>query len=91
LCPHLWFDDRIEALFPSIQEVAAMDKEVVFSVEETPDGGYVAKADEYSLVTEAETLSELERQIHDAILCNFDEKDRPTLISLEIEQERLAG
>jgi len=50
-----------------------MLNELIFIVEEAPEGGYVAKALGYSIYTEAETMEELKSNIKDAALCHFEE------------------
>jgi len=51
--------------------------EVIFTVEESPEGGYEARAIGYSIYTQAETLDELKAMLRDAVRCHFDESDRP--------------
>lgn len=65
-----------------------MDKEVVFSIEENAEGGLVAEAPEYSVQTEAGSLDELVRAVHYAVLRDFEEQDRPTLISIRLPKKR---
>ncbi len=36
-----------------------MDKEIIFLVEEAPEGGYVAKALGHSIYTEGETIDDI--------------------------------
>ena len=48
---------------------------MIFIVEESPEGGYEAKALGYSIYTEAETLDELRHNIRDAVQCHFEESD----------------
>ncbi|MBC7320064.1 2-oxoisovalerate dehydrogenase [bacterium] len=63
-------------------------KEIIFIVEEDPEGGYNAKALGYSIFTEGETLEELKEHIKDAIKCYFDnEEDIPDVIRLHIVKE----
>jgi hypothetical protein len=45
--------------------------ELVFQVEEGPDGGSTARAVGESIFTEAETLEELRENIRDAVNCHF--------------------
>jgi len=45
--------------------------EVVFVVEESPEGGYTAKALGFSIFTEGETLDELKKNVEEAVLCHF--------------------
>lgn len=46
--------------------------EVIFVVEESPEGGYTARALGTSIFTEADTLSALQEQIQDAVYCHFE-------------------
>jgi hypothetical protein len=45
--------------------------EVIFLVEEVPEGGYTARALGASIFTEADTLTELHAQVRDAVRCHF--------------------
>lgn len=56
--------------------------ELVFVVEEAPEGGYVARAVGASIVTEADDLDGLREQVRDAVRCHFDEGATPKLIRL---------
>ena len=51
-------------------------EELIFLVEESPEGGYIAKGLSLGIFTEAETLEELQINIKDAIHCHFDDKTR---------------
>jgi len=63
-------------------------KEIVFMVEEDPEGGYTARALGYSIFTEADNLEELKESIKDAIRCHFDkEEDIPKIVRLHIVKE----
>ncbi len=53
--------------------------ELVFIGEEAPEGGYTARALEYSIYTEADTWDELKIAVHDAMLTHFDEDQKPRL------------
>ena len=68
-------------------------KEIVFVVEEAPEGGYVAHALGESIVTEADDLHLLRAQIIDAVRCHFtSETTRPQLIRLHhVKDEILAA
>lgn len=50
-------------------------KEIIFMVEEDPEGGYTARALGHSIFTEGETLEELRENIKDALECHFDTKE----------------
>lgn len=56
--------------------------EIVFLVEEAPEGGYTARALGASIVTEADNLSALRDAIRGAVRCHFDEPDAPKVIRL---------
>lgn len=56
--------------------------ELVFIVEEAPEGGYTARALETSIVTEADDLPQLREAVRDAVRCHFDEADRPKVLRL---------
>ena len=64
-------------------------KEVIFMVEEAPDGGYIARALGYSIFTEAESLGELREEVVDAVRCHFDEADRPRVVRLHFVKDEV--
>jgi len=53
--------------------------EIIFLIEESLEGGYVARALETSIHTEADNLTELKNSIRDAIKCHYNEKESPEL------------
>ena len=69
-----------------------MASEIIFLVEDSPEGGYEARAVGYSVYTEAETFDELKRRIQDAVRCHFDSAERPSLIRLhQVRDEVIAA
>jgi hypothetical protein len=56
--------------------------ELVFVVEEAPEGGFIAKAVGASIVTEADDLEELRAHVRDAVRCHFEEGAAPKVIRL---------
>jgi hypothetical protein len=66
-----------------------MDKEIIFIVDESPEGGYQARALGTSIVTEAETYEELKKMVQDAVVCHFEETGRPKVIRLHMVKEEL--
>ena len=67
----------------------AMD-EIVFVVEEAPEGGYTARALGPSIFTEADDLEHLRRQVIDAVRCHFaDAPDHPKLIRLHLVKDEV--
>jgi dephospho-CoA kinase len=66
--------------------------EVIFIIEESPEGGFTARALGESVFTEAETLEELRQQVRDAVRCHCDEGKAPKVIRLHfVREEVLAG
>jgi hypothetical protein len=65
------------------------NKEIIYIIEESLDGGYEAGAVGYSIFTEAETVPELKKNIIEAVRCHFDEKDMPSLIHLRFQKEEV--
>ena len=47
--------------------------EIVFLVEEAPEGGFTAKALGYSIYTEADNWDDLKLAIQDVLVCHFHE------------------
>jgi hypothetical protein len=66
-----------------------MPTEIVFTVEEAPEGGYTARALGFSIFTEAETLEALHASVRDAVHCHFDEAERPQVIRLHFVRDQL--
>jgi hypothetical protein len=46
--------------------------EIIFIVEESPEGGYEARALGHSIFTEGETVEELKENIKEAVHCHFE-------------------
>jgi hypothetical protein len=58
------------------------ESEIIFTVSESPEGGYEARALGHSIFTQADTLEELRTMVQDAVRCHFDAPDVPALIRL---------
>jgi hypothetical protein len=63
--------------------------EIVFVVEEAPEGGYTARALGEPIFTEGETMAEVETMVRDAVICHFDEEDRPKIIRLHFVRDHI--
>ncbi len=59
--------------------------ELIFLVENAPEGGYTARALGISIFTEADDLDSLREQVRDAVRCHFDEGQGPRVIRLHYE------
>ena len=63
--------------------------ELLFMVEEDPEGGYVASSVGESIVTQGETVAELREKIRDAVRCHFEEAERPAAIRLHFVRDEV--
>ena len=63
--------------------------EIVFVVEQAPEGGYTARALGESIFTEADTEAELRGAVQDAVHCHFDEGQSPKVIRLHFVRDEL--
>ena len=63
--------------------------ELIFMVEEAPEGGSTAEALGESIATEADTIEELKTMVRDAVACHFDEAERPKVVRLHFVKETL--
>lgn len=63
--------------------------EILFLVEEAPEGGYCARAAGESIFTEADDLESLHEQVRDAVRCHFDEGNAPKIIRLHFTREEV--
>jgi hypothetical protein len=65
------------------------DPEIVFVVEEAPEGGFVARARGVPIFTEADTLEELHAKVREAVGCHFDPAERPKVIRLHLVRDEV--
>lgn len=63
--------------------------ELIFVVEEAPEGGFTAHALGESIFTEADSLEEMRCNILDAVHCHFDEGQGPRIIRLHFVREEI--
>jgi Zn ribbon nucleic-acid-binding protein len=63
--------------------------EIVFVVDEAPEGGFTARAVGESIFTEADTLETLRANVREAVECHFDEGQAPKVIRLHIVREEI--
>lgn len=57
-----------------------MDKEIIFLVEESPEGGYEARALGYSIFTEADTCEDLKQMVQDSVNCHLEPELRSLVV-----------
>jgi predicted RNase H-like HicB family nuclease len=63
--------------------------EIIFLVEDDPDGGYIARALGESIFTQADDLESLKEMIRDAVDCHFTEEQKPKVIRLHIVRDEV--
>ncbi len=63
-------------------------EEIIFLVEESEEGGYIAKGMGVSIFTEADTMDELKVAVKEAIHCHFED-DKPKLVRLHMVKEEV--
>lgn len=63
--------------------------ELIYVVEQAPEGGYVARALSASIFTEADSLEELRHNVREATECHFNEGRQPRMIRLHFVREEV--
>jgi hypothetical protein len=63
--------------------------EIIFSIEEAPEGGFIARALGHSIFTEADDLDGIRKAVRAAIRCHFNDADRPKVIRLHFVREEV--
>ena len=49
-----------------------MNNEIIFLVQDSLDGGYEAKALDFPIFTEADTINNLHKMVKDSVRCHFE-------------------
>ena len=63
--------------------------EIIFLVEDAPEGGYTARALGESIFTEADSIEALRAQVLDAIRCHFEDTETPKVVRLHFVREEI--
>lgn len=63
--------------------------EIIFLVEEAPEGGFVARALGEAIFTEADDIDSLKINIRDAVTTHFDDDSAPRVIRLHFVKEEV--
>jgi hypothetical protein len=66
-----------------------MTTEIIFLVDEAPEGGYEARGLGQSVHTEADSLPELRTMFQDAVRRSFEDAERPTIIRLHLVDDEV--
>ena len=63
--------------------------EVIFTVEESPEGGFEARALGHPIFTQGETMDDLRQMVRDAVRCHFAANEAPSVIRLHIVKDEV--
>ena len=63
--------------------------ELIFMVEEAPEGGFTARALGEAIFTEADSMDDLRKQVADAVQCHFEPGKAPRVVRLHIVKEEI--
>jgi len=65
------------------------ETEIIFSVQESAEGGYEARALGHSIFTQADTMGELKQSVREAVQCHFDPGQSPAVIRLHMVKDEV--
>jgi len=63
--------------------------EIIFVVEQAPDGGVTARALGEAIFTQADNAADLHALVRDAVQCHFDEGAMPKMIRLHFVRDEV--
>ena len=63
--------------------------ELIFIVNEAPEGGYTARALGESIFTEADSLEDLREKIREAVKCHFEDDNSPRVVRIHFVREEI--
>jgi len=63
--------------------------EIIFSVQESPEGGYEARALGFPIFTQADSIEALKTMVRDAVSCHFENGQKPEIIRLHIVKDEV--
>ena len=65
------------------------DTEILFMIEESPEGGFVARGIGADIVTEGDTLDQVRANVREAVECHFGEGKSPRLVRLHFVRDEV--
>ena len=63
--------------------------EIIFLIEESPEGGYSAKAMGHSIFTDADTIEDMRNNIKDAVKCHFEDDEMPKIVRMHFVRDEV--
>ena len=65
--------------------------EIIFLVEDAAKGGFIARALDASMFTEADDINDLHHKLSDAVDCHFEPSSNPKIIRLHFVREKISS
>lgn len=66
-----------------------MKTEILFVIEDSPEGGFIARAFGHSIFTEGDSLEDIKKNIVEAVNCHFEAHTKPQLIRLHYVKDEV--
>ena len=63
--------------------------EIIFLVEDSPEGGFITRVLDHSIYTDADTITELHANVRDAPACHFDPAEKSAIIRLHFVRDEV--
>ena len=63
--------------------------EIIFLIEDAPEGGFIARALDLAIFTEADDINDLRHKVRDAVDCHFEPSNKPKIIRLHFVREEV--
>ena len=63
--------------------------EIIFLIEDAPEGGFIARALDVSIFTEADHMDDLHDKVRDAVDCHFEPSNKPKIIRLHFVRDEV--
>jgi hypothetical protein len=60
------------------------ETEIIFSLQESLEGGFEARALRHPIFTQAESMDELREMVREAVRCDLDPRSVPKTLRLEV-------
>ena len=65
------------------------NSEIIFNVTESEEGGFDARALDFSIFTQGDDWDDLKTMARDAVICHFEENEVPRVIRLRFVREEV--
>jgi hypothetical protein len=72
-----------------MSRIEMSETEIIFAVQESPEGGYEARALGHPIFTQADTMEQLRDMVRDAVRCHFESASAPVVIRLHYVRDEV--